>query len=218
MKEKEVSPVFVVVAVVFVSGLLMANILANRMISVGNWVLDAGVLTFPITYMLSDIVSEVYGYRWSRRLSLLSATMNLLLASLISLAIIIPHPEWFEGVHFELALKGSVRIVLASLVSFVVGDWIDDIIFEKMRKKDTNGTKFKTRAIISSIGGTIIDKILFIIIAFSFIVPFQEVIPMIVIGVVSQTMYEMMALPLTQRLLNFIKQKELQYNESTGVI
>ena len=125
MKER-VSPLLVRLVVIFTSCLVISNILANRLIQVGPWSLDAGNLLFPVTYILSDMFSEVYGYRWSRRVTWWAASMNLLFAVLVALTNMMPAPEYYDPAPFELALGGSFRIVVASLVSYVTGDFINE--------------------------------------------------------------------------------------------
>lgn len=210
-EKRMVSPVLLGIVVVFVSCMLISNILANRMIQVGAWALDAGTLTFPITYVISDIVSEVYGYRWSRRIAWISAGMNALLALFILAAINIPHPEWFDASHFALALGSSYRIVIASIVAYVLGDWVNDIIFREMKKRHPSTEKFKLRAILSSVGGSFVDTTAFVIIAFTFLMPASEMIPMILISVFAKTAYEVLVLPLTTRVLKVVEEHESAY-------
>lgn len=211
--KEQVSPVFLAIAVISIASMLIANILANRMLQVGPWAMDAGILVFPITYMISDIVSEVYGYKWSRRISWLSAVVNLSGALLIMLAMVLPYPEWFDASHFSLALNSSLRIVVASLFSYVIGDWIDDIIFEKMRVKAKGAGSFKTRAIISSIGGATVDTTIFILIAFLFTIPSYEIIPMIALGVFGKIVYEITILPVTSLFLKKVQAYELSHQQ-----
>lgn len=206
-----ISPVFMLITVISVSALLIANILANRMVQVGPWVMDAGALTFPITYIISDIVSEVYGYRWSRRISWLSAGVNMSAVLLIALAMRLPLPEFVEVNHFTFALANSFRIVIASLVSFVLGDWVDDLIFEKLRQQKTN--HFKVRAIISSVGGALVDTTVFCLIAFLSVIPSKEIIPMIILGVAGKIIYEILILPITGKVLEVVKKHEIAHQE-----
>src|SRR5574344_15547 len=91
-----VSPLLLMLVVMFVSFLMMSNILANQMLSFGSWTIDAGNLTFPITYVLSDVFSEVYGYKWSRRVTWWAAVMNLLFAVLVSIVNLLPAPSYYD--------------------------------------------------------------------------------------------------------------------------
>ena len=211
IESKKISPVLLGIVVAFVSFMLMSNILANRMIQVGRWALDAGTLTFPVTYVISDIVSEVYGYKWSRRITWISAGMNTILALFILIAIRIPAPEWFDASPFAIALGSSYRIVIASVVAYVLGDLINDIIFREMKKRNADPKKFKIRAIFSSLGGSIVDTTVFVLIAFTFLMPGSEMVPMIFISVIAKTAYEILILPLTVAVLKVIEKQELKY-------
>lgn len=207
-EESFVSPLLLILVVTFVSFLMMSNILANQMLSFGPWTIDAGTLTFPITYVLSDVFSEVYGYKWSRRVTWYATAMNLILALFIMASIHLPQPEWYDGSHFQIAIGGSLRIVAASLISYFFGDFTNDRIFRRMKgsRKETKG--FTVRAIISSFGGSIVDTTLFVLIAFSFVIPVNEMLPMIIISVFIKTAYETAILPLTCIVVNKVKKQE----------
>lgn len=205
---KKVSPLLVRLVVLFTSCLIISNILANRMIQVGSLSMDAGNLLFPVTYILSDVFSEVYGYKWSRRVTWWAAAMNLLFACLISLVNVLPAPEYFEPLHFKLALGSSFRIVVASLVSYVVGDLVNDIVFRRM-KCGQNGMKgFTGRALVSSIFGQIVDSTLFVSIAFYGTMSTGELIGMISLNVVVKVAYEIIVLPATYKVTTLIYEKE----------
>lgn len=213
MKNREtISPVLLSIVVIFISFMLISNVLANRMIQVGRWALDAGSLTFPITYVISDIMSEVYGYKWSRRVAWMSAGVNLLFAAFIFLATSIPAPEWFDAAPFSIALRGSFRIVIASVTAYVVGDWVNDVIFREMKKKHADAARFKLRAIASSVGGSLVDTTLFILIAFAGIIPGAEIVPMVLIGVAAKTLYEIIILPVTSTVLKIVQKQEVIYH------
>lgn len=200
-KTQRVSPLLVTLVVTFVSFLVMSNILANHMLQFLWWSIDAGTLTFPITYVLSDVFSEVYGYKWSRRVTWMAAAMTLLFSLLIMLACALPSPEWYDGSHFAIALRGSFRIVIASVVSYVSGDFVNDRVFRRMKEKHPTSIKgFGVRAIASSVCGNMVDTAIFIIIAFTGTMPVEEMFPMWWISVVLKTGYEAIILPLTREV------------------
>lgn len=208
MNNKKVSSILLTLCVVFVSCIIMSNVLANETLQLYKWSLDAGIFLFPITYILSDIFSEVYGYRWSRRVTWMAVTLNLIFSLLIILACKLPHPIWFDGSHFELALCGSFRIVLASAISYQCGDLINDIIFKKMKKNHSDSKGFIERAILSSLGGECVDSTLFVMIAFLGTMPFSEIFPMIIMNIICKTGYEVMICPLTNIIMKKIKKLE----------
>ena len=210
MKEK-ISPLLLKLVVLFVACLIISNILANRLIQVGAWSIDAGILLFPITYVLSDVFSEVYGYKWSRRVTIWAAAMNLVFALLVALTNVLPSPSYFDAEPFRLALGSSFRIVLASITSFVVGDWVNDLVFRRMKRNKAVLQGFTKRAIISSVVGQIVDSTLFVTIAFAGTLPFEDFINMILLGVISKVGYEIIILPLTSKIAKAVHTKETNY-------
>ena len=206
--ERPVSTLLLILCLVFVSSIIMSNILANNMLSVFIWSIDAGILLFPITYVLSDIFSEVYGYKWSRRVTWIAMTLNIIFSLLIMLTCHMPHPEWFDGNAFQTAVGGSLRIVFASAVSYQCGDWLNDIIFRYMKRKNSSDRLFPVRAIVSSFGGEIVDSSLFVVIAFAGTMPTIEIIPMILLNIFIKTCYEIVILPVTVKVSKVIKRME----------
>lgn len=216
VKKEYVSPLLLFLVVLFVSCLIMANVLANQMLQFWVFAIDAGTLVFPITYVLSDVFSEVYGYRWSRRVTWVAAGMNLILALLIKLAIVLPQPEWYDGSHFSAAVGGSFRIVIASIVSYVAGDFINDRIFRIMKRKPSL-KGFSVRAVVSSFGGSIVDTSLFVVIAFAGAMPVREMFPMIIITVAFKTVYEIIILPATYKVAKVVGDQEKKYAETRKI-
>ncbi len=203
------TPLYSALSITFVGLLIIANILANHMLQFGPWLTDAGILVFPLTYILSDIFSEVYGYQASRKVTWYAVIMNFTMGALIKLAVALPQPEWYDGSIFNLAVGSSWRIVLASLISFNCGDWVNDIIFRELKRKANH--PFMRRAFLSSLGGQAVDSVLFISIAFLGIVPGSEIISMMVLGLVGKMVYEVLALPLTNWAVNKVKDREVKY-------
>lgn len=205
---KKVSPLLVRLVVLFTSCLIISNILANRMIQVGPWSMDAGNLLFPITYILSDVFSEVYGYKWSRRVTWWAAIMNLLFAVLVSIVNLLPAPSYYDPSVFQAALGSSFRIIVASLVSYVIGDLVNDRVFQRMKRKHNGMRAFAGRAFVSSLFGQIVDSTLFVSIAFYGTMPTDELISMIGLNVVVKVAYEIIILPVTYKVTTAIYEKE----------
>lgn len=162
------SPLFTKLCVLFITAMLVSNIIATKMISLGSLIVPAAVIVFPLTYILSDIFSEVYGYRASRITAWYAFGANLLMVVFFKIAVMLPGaPFWSEEAQraFAATLDGTWRILLASLTAYMVGDFINDIIFARMRKRQ--GRKyFGVRAIVSSMFGNAVDSFVFITIAF----------------------------------------------------
>ena len=208
---KSISPLLVRLVVLFTSCLIISNILANRLVQVGPWSLDAGNLLFPVTYILSDMFSEVYGYKWSRRVTWWAASMNLLFALLVALTNVLPAPEYFDPVPFQVALGSSFRIVVASLVSFVIGDLVNDRVFRKMRQGKVAMQGFPLRAFVSSLVGQLVDSTLFVTIAFGGTMSSADLVYMIGLNIVVKVGYEALILPLTYAVTQAVQNKENRY-------
>lgn len=208
-KQSEISMMLLMLVVIFVGFLMMSNILANRIVQFGPFAIDAGTLTFPITYILSDVFSEVYGYKWSRRVTWIAAGMNLIFSLLIMLACVLPHPEWYDASPFTAAIGSSYRIVIASLISYVCGDFVNDRVFRAYKRHHSDLKGFSVRAIVSSLCGEIVDTSLFVLIAFLGTMPATEMLPMILISIVLKTSYEVIILPLTCKITCWVQRHEI---------
>lgn len=162
------SPLFTMLCTVFITVMLVSNIIALKMISLGPLIVPAAVIIFPFTYILSDIFNEVYGYRATRRTAWYAFGANLLMVALFKLAILIPGaPFWGPEAQkaFEDVLGGTWRILIASLSAYMVGDLVNDIIFKTMKGMHGN-KKFGLRSMFSSMIGVAIDSVVFITVAF----------------------------------------------------
>jgi hypothetical protein len=232
------SPLLMYLSVSFVAALLISNVIANHMLrlpqitlgnfSIGPWPIDAGALTFPITYIISDVLSEVYGYKWSRRVAWTSLAINAVFALIVISIVRLPSPDFYDGTHFTNALSNTWRIVLASLVAYCVGDLVDDRIFRHLRKKSRekfSGEEkmrgFAFRALVSSLAGHILDTTIFVFIAFAPVtfltdteMPWDALPRMIIVGIIIKWAYEWAIIPVTYRVTKWVNQKEDAYENS----
>ncbi|MDR0273249.1 MAG: queuosine precursor transporter [Clostridiales bacterium] len=221
LNERAMSPLLMYLSVTFIAALLISNVIANHMLLFFGRTIDAGALTFPITYIISDVISEVYGYKWSRRVAWTSLAINAFFALIIIIIVRLPQPDWYEGNYFATALANSWRIVVASLVAYCIGDLADDRIFRRLRmhnRKKFGGKEnmrgFAFRALLSSLIGHILDTNIFIFIAFAFIVPWDELPGMIIIGISIKWTYEWAVIPITYRVTKWVAKKEDEYENS----
>ena len=207
-------PLLVYLVAIYAASLLAANILANHMLVFIRWTTSAGILTFPLTYILASVLAEVYGYRWARRAAWLTLALNAFMAGLIQLSIVLPQPYWYDGAVFAGAVGGTWRIVVASLTAFTIGKFANDKIFAKLKGNNASLSGFTFRAMASSIVGHILDTTIFSFVAFAGIGPFTAVIPwsaipgMILVGVCLKWGYEWLALPLTVKIVKKVKAYE----------
>lgn len=217
--EKPVSVLQVLLTVLFVGMLLISNIISARLFNLFGFGMTCAVIVFPITYILSDLFSEVYGYKWSRFTCYLAFAINLTAVGVFYLATCLPAviPEQAEA--FKTILIGTFSCTLASFIAFVIGDLINDKVFAKMKKKHeglTNHKGFAFRAILSSFAGEMVDSCIYLPLAFLVLNPIMsvpDVLIMIVLQVSLKMLYEVIILPLTTFLTKKASAYEYEFQE-----
>lgn len=188
----------------FVVVLVVSNIIANKQVQLPFGItMPAAIILFPITYILSDLFSEVYGYKWSRLTNILGIIMNLFTVMVFMIAISMPAPSHFElQIEFSKVLGTTPRMLLASTIGLYIGDLLNDITFAMMKKKYINSHKgFRSRAIISSLVGEFGDSLVFIPIAFYGLMPFKVMLNTIIMQPIIKVTYEILILPITNYLV-----------------
>lgn len=201
MKNRKTSELQTILTVLFVSCFLISNILAGKQFQLPFGITMTGaVMVFPMTYILSDLFSEVYGYRWSRITCYLAFAANLLMVLLFTAAIHTPAPSyWGNQEAFQTVLGNTPRVLLASLAAYVLGDFVNDKVFRAMKAKHPHSMSgFGARAILSSLCGEIVDSAVFIPIAFFGSMTLKTLIVMGITQVTLKVLYEMIVLPLNR--------------------
>jgi len=206
-KRKNYSELFLILSIVFVTCLILSNILAAKLLKVGDYSLPGGVLVFPISYIINDLLSEVYGYEKTKKVIYIGFIMNLFMVLVFSLAIILPAPIFYENnAAFKTILGSTPRNCCASLVAYLFGSLVNSKVLVKMKNNSNN--RFGVRAIISTICGEFIDSMLFATIAFLGNISINQIITMIVIQVIFKTLYETICLPVTSLVVKKAKDYE----------
>lgn len=197
--KKKISTIQAILTVVYVVSLLISNIItAKQVLLPFNITMTGAVFIFPITYILSDVFSEVYGYKWSRITCYLAFAMNLFMVIVFSLVIKTPSPSyWTNQEAFQTVLGNTPRILFASLLAYVIGDFVNDKIFSKMKQKHKDMKGFGFRAILSSLFGELVDSMIFLPLAFLGQMPVQTLLVMTAMQVLIKTGYEVVILPVT---------------------
>lgn len=208
---KSPKPVLTYLISAYVVSLVAANVLSNNMLLVFGMTTSAGILTFPITYIIASIIGEVYGYSWARKAAWLSLAAAAVFALLLQLSLILPYPSWFNREAFAYAMGGTWRITFASLCAFTFGKWTNDSIFAKLkqRSKKAGLEGFLVRALCSSLPGHILDTMIFNIFAFAGIIPWASLPGMIVISVALKWGYEWLSVPLKLWLVKKVYHMEM---------
>lgn len=197
---KKHSSLKLILTVIFIAALLVSNVITWRQILLPFGITMTGaIIIFPITYILSDVFSEVYWYKRSRITCYLWFACNLFM-SLTFLAVInMNAPEYFTNAEaYSLVLWNTRRVLCSSLLAYVIWDFINDKIFQKLKSKHPHDNKwFWRRAIISSFAGEAVDSWIFIPLAFIGTMPTKTLLIMIITQVVLKVLYEIIVLPLT---------------------
>lgn len=199
--KKPISMLQMILTLLAVVCLLISNIITAKQVLLPFGITMTGaVVIFPITYILSDLFSEVYGYKWSRLVCYLSFLANLLMVLVFSLVIITPAPDYWTNQDAFMAVLGSTpRVLIASFLAFIVGGLVDDLVFKKLKDKHPNDMKgFGFRAILSSLFGELVDSLIFLPIAFLGQMPLKTLAIMTILQVVIKTGYEIIILPITR--------------------
>jgi uncharacterized integral membrane protein (TIGR00697 family) len=209
--QTKISTLQFILTLLFVVCLVISNIIsAKQMLLPFDIVMPAAVIIFPITYVLSDLFSEVYGYKWSRITCYLGFAANLFAVIIFSLAIATPAPGyWMNQEAFEVVLGNTPRMLCASLLGFVVGDFINDRVFKAFKDKHPNDHRgFSFRAILSSFCGELCDSLIFLPIAFLGQMPLETLATMMVCQVLIKTAYEVIILPFTNMIVRAVSKYE----------
>ena len=194
--------------VTFCVCLILANLLATKQFQLGFLNLTAGVLVFPISYVVNDCITEVWGFRRAKLIIWTGFVMNFAFVLLAWLADLIPGaPYWTNQEGFHALFGLAPRVALASFAAFLAGSFLNAYVMSKMKIHD-KGRRFSLRAITSTIVGELADSLVFFPIALGGIVPKENLLLMIVSQVVIKTLYEVIILPITIKVVAWLKRTE----------
>ena len=197
--------------------LIAANVLETKQISVGPVSLTGGLIVFPVSYIINDCVCEVWGYAKARLLIWMGFAMNFFFVLLGALCDWIPGASyWDNDAGFHAVFGVAPRIAAASFVAFLAGSFVNAYVMSRM-KLHSQGKHFSLRAIVSTVAGEGIDSLLFFPLALWGVVPTDELPVLMLWQVVLKTLYEIVALPLTIRVVRRVKRYEGEDAYDEGV-
>jgi queuosine precursor transporter len=199
---------FDVLVALFVAVLLISNIASTKILSIWKFTFDGGTILFPLSYIFGDILTEVYGYRRSRRV----IWLGFMAAILMSLTFYIvqrlpPAAGWSYQEDFSHILGFVPRIVLASLVAYFAGEFSNSFTLSKL-KLFTRGRYLWIRTITSTLVGEGLDTLLFCTVAFYGILPLPVLISVILSNYIFKCSVEILFTPFTYLIVGFLKKKE----------
>lgn len=206
--KKQVSVLFMLFSTLFCVCLITANVLETKQLSMGLFSITGGLIVFPISYIINDCVCEVWGYGKARLLIWLGFAMNFLFVAFGALCDVLPAaPYWHNEEGFHAIFGLAPRIALASFLAFLVGSFVNAYVMSRM-KISSGGKNFSARAIMSTVYGETADSIIFFPLALGGVVPTNELPVLIISQVVLKTLYEIVILPVTIRVVKATKRHE----------
>lgn len=200
---------YMLLGVLFCVCLIAANLLETKQISVGPLDLTAGLIVFPVSYIINDCMVEVWGFRRARLIIWLGFSMNFLFVLFGFVADLLPGAPYWQGNEGFHAIFGlAPRICGASFLAFLVGSFLNAYVMSRMKVHASGGRHFSYRAIMSTVVGETADSLVFFPLALGGVVPWQ-VMPLLMLNqVVLKTAYEIIVLPITIRVVRFLKRFE----------
>ena len=185
---KNVSLSLLVLSVVFCVCLVASNLFETKLVQIGPISMTAGFLVFPISYIINDVVAEVWGYRKVRLLIWLGFFMNFLVVAIGQLAVFLPAaPFWKGEEHFDFVFGLAPRIACASFIAFIIGSFLNAWVMSRMKISD-GGKHFS--------------------VAFWGLVSVTEMLKLMVVQIAAKTLYEIIVLPITIRIVKWVKYRE----------
>lgn len=207
-----------IILAVFAAVLLISNLAATKLIAFGPIITDGGAILFPLAYIFDDILTEVYGYKYARRA--IWTAFGVMLMGVVAFTIVryMPSaPEYTDQAAFEAVLGFFPRIVVASLAAFLVGSFVNSFVLAKL-KVQTKGKMLWLRLIGSTLVGELLDTTVFALVAFGGILTASDMVLFIMVGWIFKTGVEVVLLPVTYRVIAFIKKAEHmdEYDKKTN--
>jgi queuosine precursor transporter len=193
---------------VFAAILLISNLAATKLVAFGPLILDGGAILFPLAYILGDVLTEVYGYKYARRAIWVAFGVMLLGVLTFTAVRLLPVATGYsDQVAFETVFGFFPRIVAASLAAFAIGSLMNSYVLAKLKVR-TEGRFLKMRLIASTVVGEFLDTLVFALIAFGGVLTFGDMAIFVVVGWLYKTVFEIVLLPITARIIKIIKRHE----------
>ena len=211
------SPLFLVLFGLFLTCLLVSNVIAGKLFTVAGVVLPSAVILFPVTYILGDVFTEVYGFRRTRIVIWTGFAANFLMSLVFLAAIALPAPPFFTAQPaYATVLGAAPRIAAASLAAYWAGEFANSITLSLM-KKATRGRYLWTRTISSTVAGQAFDTFIFIAAGFAGTVPTPVLFKLMLAQYLFKVGYEAVLTPVTYLVVGAVKRREGRDTFDTGV-
>jgi len=192
-----------IITALFCGCLIISNILASKTFSLYDIILPCGVVIFPLVYIVGDVLTEIYGFTLAKRTIHLGFIINLIAVIAYQIAIFLPGTDLATSNAFSIILGSTPRILIASLISYLVGSYVNAYFMKILKERYTD--YLFARCSISTLFGEGLDAIIFITIAFAGLMPNEVLITMIICQGAFKIIYEIIVYPITRTVINWIK-------------
>lgn len=198
----------VAVAAVFVTCLLGANVVSAKLITVGGLVLPAGIVIFPLSYVVGDVLTEVYGYGAARRVIWLGFACNALMVAVIGVAVALPPaPFWRGQAGYAEVFGQTPRLLAASFLAYLAGEFANSYVLARI-KIATAGRWLWARTVGSTVVAQALDSAIFVLLAFAGLIPAGALAGVVLAQWLVKVAYEAAATPLTYAVVGWLKRCE----------
>ena len=206
--QKQLSVSFMVMGILFSVCLVLSNILAVKQFDIWGFPSTAGLIIFPVSYIINDCIAEVWGFKKARFIIWVAFAVNFFAILLFQISIALPPADYWQMQEaYSSVLAQTPRIALASLMAFLCGSFLNAYAMSKMKIMH-RGKHFGLRAIASTIVGELADTFIFTTVGFLFVIPLQAVVMIILTETVLKTLFEIIILPLTTKVVRQVKERE----------
>ncbi|TBW21113.1 VUT family protein [Arcanobacterium bovis] len=203
---------FDIFAVCFVAFLLLSNIGATKLIEAGPLIFDGGAILFPLTYVIGDVLSEVYGFRLARRAIVMGFVLSIV-ASVVFWLIILAPPaaDYQDQQAFQTVLGVVPRFVIASLAGYLVGQLLNSWVLVKIKARSGENNLW-FRLIGSTVVGEFADTAIFCVIAWIGVMDWGVILNLMFVGYIYKVGVEVVLLPVTYTVVGWVKRHEITYH------
>ena len=206
--KQQVSLSFMLMGILFSVCLIAANLLETKVVVIGGLSVTCGLLVFPVSYIINDCIAEVWGFAKARTIIWCGFAMNFFVVALGLISVQLPAAPFWEGEeHFNFVFGMAPRIVAGSLLAFLAGSFLNAYVMSRM-KIQSQGRHFSLRAIASTLVGETADSLVFFPIAFGGILAVSDLATMMGVQIVLKSLYEVVILPVTIRVVRAVKRME----------
>ena len=204
---KQLSVSFMVMGILFSVCLVLSNILAVKQFDIWGFPSTAGLIIFPVSYIINDCIAEVWGFKKARFIIWVAFAVNFFAILLFQVSIALPPADYWQMQEaYSSVLAQTPRIALASLMAFLCGSFLNAYVMSRMKILH-RGKHFGLRAIASTVVGELADTFIFTTVGFLFVIPLQAVVMIILTETVLKTLFEIVILPLT-KVVRRVKERE----------